>query len=96
MENKMATLIDSLKDISNIDEYENIISEEWNPEDEAPVVFIDLIKIINFMNINLSVLEYESMKYYCVSCSHSDKKIFYLANVRNLINYLIKNKLYKF
>lgn len=95
MENKVAVLIDSLKDIANIDEYENVLSEEWNHIDEAPVVFIDLIYILNYMNVKISFLEYEVMKYYCVISLNNKSNIFYQANVRNLINYLIKNNFYK-
>jgi hypothetical protein len=99
MDNFMNVLLDNISENVNIgmDKYEVVQSANWNPTDEAPVIFFELFLILKYLNIEINSIDLEILKYNCVRDERVSfgETIRYTVNVRNLINYLIKNGFYK-
>ena len=97
MDNYMNALLEKISKIVDMNEYEIILSAPWNPIEDSPVIFIELMIILKELNVQINAIDLEMLKYYCVAdesiCFQT--KVCYTCNVRNLINYLVKNGFYK-
>lgn len=103
MNNFMNQLLDDISENVNVlmDKYEIVQSGTWNPTEEAPSKFIELFMILKYLNVEMNAIDLEILKASCVG----DERVYfgmsesisvrYTVNVRNLINYLIKNGFYK-
>lgn len=97
MDNYMNTLLEEIGQIVNMDQYEIIKSDLWNPIEDTQIIFYELLLVLKHLDIKMDSIDLELLKYSCVSDERVsfESKICFTCNVRNLINYLIKNGFYK-
>jgi hypothetical protein len=95
MENKISVIIENIQDRINVDEYEIISSQAWNPLESAPSVFVDLFYLFCYLNVNISFIDFKLLEFACVdSIKNDENELYYICNIRNVIQYLIRNGFY--
>jgi hypothetical protein len=101
MENLVSEAIDKLSEIIEIDKYGNIETIYWNPLNQKPPVFSDLLTILEKLCPSINYLQYLRFEESCVSYENYrsllkgilDDRITLRANVRNVLDYLLKYEL---
>lgn len=97
MDNKIHTLIESLREYIIIDEYDNIKSDSWDFRQEGQADFVELDKLFEKYSISMNNEEFISFFRICIGYGiEKDDQIYYIANIRNVIDYLVKEKFIQF